>query len=160
MDEQNSTQNSVPVRRVFRYGDHEFDDPGREYTVDQVRQILLPYFSELAHPTTDEKMLEDGTLQITFRKQVRRKGNDILELMHGLQVLSPYADPVTELLVRLGLQNDGSPQTCSLQTLLDYGDELEEAAEQVRDQAARIETMVQKCWQLPSSPVAQIALGF
>lgn len=157
---QESPQNDVPTRCVFRYGDHEFDDPGREYTVDQVRQALLPYFPELAHATTDEQTLEDGTLQIAFRKQVTRKGNDILELAHRLEALSPYADSVTELLDRLGLQNAGSPQTCSLQTLLDHGDEIANAAEQVRDQAARIETMVRKCWQLPPSAVVQIPLGF
>ena len=160
MDDQNSTQKSNQIRRVFRYGDHEFDDPGREYTVDQVRQALLPYFPELAHATTDEMTLEDGTLQITFRKQVTRKGNDILELVHRLEALSPYADSVNELLDRLGLQNAGSPQTCPLQTLLDHGDEIEEAAEQVRDRVARIETMVRKCWHLPPSPAAQIPLGF
>ena len=71
---QESSQNDTPARRVFRYGDHEFDDPGREYTIDQVRQALLPYFPELAHATTDEQTLEDGTLQVTFRKQVTRKG--------------------------------------------------------------------------------------
>jgi PRTRC genetic system protein C len=67
MHNQNSTQKSALVRRIFRYGDHEFDDPGQEYTVDQVRQALLPYFPELVHATTDEKRLEDGTLQIAFR---------------------------------------------------------------------------------------------
>jgi PRTRC genetic system protein C len=160
MTTQESAQDGAPVRRVFRYGDHEFDDPGREYTVDQVRQALLPYFPELAHAATDEKTLEDGTLQITFRKQVTRKGNDILELAYRLEALSPYADPVNELLDRLGLQNAGSPQTCSLQILLNHGDEIENAAELVRDQVARIETMVRKCWQLPPSAVTQIPLGF
>jgi hypothetical protein len=77
-----------------------------------------------------------------------------------LAALPTCSDPVTELLDRLGLQNAGSPQTCSLQTLLDHGDEIENAAEQVRDQAARIETMVQKCWHLPPSTVAQIPLSF
>ena len=125
-----------------------------------MRQALISYFPELAHTTTDEQTLEDGTLQITFRKQVTRKGNEFQELSLRLENLPPYMDTITELLDRLGLQNVGSPQTCSLQTLLDHGDKIENAAELIRDQAARIETRVQKCWHLPLSTAAQIPLGF
>jgi PRTRC genetic system protein C len=168
MNDQNSIQKSTPARRVFRYSDHEFDDPGREYTVDvaqrplrdQVRQALLPYFPELAHATADEKTLEDGTQQITFRKQVTRKGNDILELAIRLESLPRYTDPVTELQERLGLRGTGAPQTCTLQILLDHRDEIEVVAGQIQDRATRTETMVRKCWKLPPSAVTQIPQGF
>jgi len=153
-------QNNAPVRRVFHYGEHEFDDPGREYTVDQVRQALLPYFPELAQATADVQTLKDGTLQITFRKQVTRKGNDILELTLRLETLPRYTDPITELQEQLGLQVNGASQTCTLQTLLDQGGEIEVVAGQIQDQVARTETMVQKCWQLPPSAVTQIPPGF
>jgi PRTRC genetic system protein C len=69
MTAQESAQDGAPVRRVFRYGDHEFDDPGREYTVDQVRQALLPYFPELAHATADEKTLDADHLSQTSNAQ-------------------------------------------------------------------------------------------
>ena len=31
------------ARRLFIYGDHRFDDPGAQYTTEQVRQHLLQY---------------------------------------------------------------------------------------------------------------------
>jgi hypothetical protein len=35
-----STENQ---RRIFVYGDHRFDDPGAQYTAEQVRQHLVQY---------------------------------------------------------------------------------------------------------------------
>ena len=69
-----TTQTDTPVRRVFRYGDKVFQDPGAEHTIEQIRQHLCSYFPELGHAKTEEKTLEDGTLEITFSKQVTRKG--------------------------------------------------------------------------------------
>jgi len=74
---QTMTQNTTattPARRVFNYGEHRFDDPGPSYTVEQIRQHLVQYFPELAHAATEEKTLPDGTVEISFRKQVARKG--------------------------------------------------------------------------------------
>ena len=61
-------------RRVFRYGEKEFPDPGPEYSIAQILQHLKTYFPELGHAKTEEKMLDDGTLEVTFSKQVTRKG--------------------------------------------------------------------------------------
>ena len=69
-----SANNSPIPRRVFRYGQHTFDDPGQAYTADQVRAHLAGYFPELARATVEEKTLEDGTVEISFRKQVTTKG--------------------------------------------------------------------------------------
>lgn len=69
-----TTQTDTPPRRVFRYGDKEFPDPGGEYSPEQVLNHLKSYFPELGHAKTEEKVLDDGTLEITFSKQVTRKG--------------------------------------------------------------------------------------
>ena len=69
-----TTQTDNPIRRVFRYGDKTFPDPGAEYSVEQVLQHLRTYFPELGHAKTEEKTLDDGTLEIAFSKQVTRKG--------------------------------------------------------------------------------------
>lgn len=61
--------------RVFRYGDHKIPDPGAEYSSEQVRTHLTTYFPELAQATSDERALADGTVEITFRKQVTTKGS-------------------------------------------------------------------------------------
>ena len=70
-----TTQTDNPVRRVFKYGDKTFPDPGVEYTAEQVLQHLRQFLPELGHAKTEEKMLDDGTLEITFSKQVTRKGS-------------------------------------------------------------------------------------
>lgn len=69
-----TTQIDNPIRRVFRYGDKQFPDPGAEYTPEQVLNHLKGFFPELGHAKTEEKTLADGTLEITFSKQVTRKG--------------------------------------------------------------------------------------
>lgn len=69
-----STQTDHPARRIFRYGDKSFPDPGSEYSPEQVLNHLKGFFPELGHAKTEEKILADGTLEITFSKQVTRKG--------------------------------------------------------------------------------------
>lgn len=69
-----STQTDNPVRRIFRYGDKSFPDPGVEYTAEHVLNHLRGFFPELGHAKTEEKTLADGMLEITFSKQVTRKG--------------------------------------------------------------------------------------
>jgi hypothetical protein len=69
-------------------------------------------------------------------------------------------DPVIALQERLGLQGNGVSQSCTLQALLDQAGEIETVAGQIRERAARTETMVQKCRQLSPSAAAQIPLGF
>ncbi|MEW5985047.1 MAG: PRTRC system protein C [Chloroflexota bacterium] len=69
-----STQANASTHRIFKYGDKEFPDPGPEYTAEQVLHHLRTFFPELGHAQTEEKTLADGTLEITFSKQVTRKG--------------------------------------------------------------------------------------
>ncbi|MCI0580183.1 MAG: PRTRC system protein C [Chloroflexi bacterium] len=68
------TTEATPItRRVFKYGGQTFPDPGEEYTAQQVLNHLKTFFPELGHATIEEKNLADGTLEITFNKQVTRK---------------------------------------------------------------------------------------
>jgi PRTRC genetic system protein C len=76
-----TTQETNYVRRVFRYGDKTFPDPGSEYSPEQVLNHLKTYLPELGHAKTEEKLLEDGTLEITFSKQVTRKGAMLRETL-------------------------------------------------------------------------------
>lgn len=69
-----TTRTDSPVRRVFRYGGKTFSDPGSEYTPEQILNQLKTYFPELGHAKIEEKRLADGTLEISFSKQVTRKG--------------------------------------------------------------------------------------
>jgi PRTRC genetic system protein C len=69
-----NTQTNTPIKRVFKYGQQTFPDPGSEYSTEQVLNHLRTFFPELGHARVDEKTLADGTLEITFSKQVTRKG--------------------------------------------------------------------------------------
>ena len=69
-----TTQTDVPLRRVFKYGAKTFPDPGAEYTTEQVLAHLRQFFPELGQAKTEEKELADGKREITFSKQVTRKG--------------------------------------------------------------------------------------
>ena len=60
--------------RVFKYGGKVFPDPGAEYTSQQVLDHIKNFFPELGNATIDETQLKDGTLEITFSKQVTTKG--------------------------------------------------------------------------------------
>jgi PRTRC genetic system protein C len=75
-----TTQETTYTRRIFRYGDKTFPDPGGEYTPEQILTQLKGFFPELGHAKTEEKLLADGTLEITFSKQVTRKGAMLLKV--------------------------------------------------------------------------------
>lgn len=151
------------ARRVFIYGDHRFEDPGAEYTAEQIRQHLVQYFPELAHATIEEKKLPDGTVEITFRKQVARKGRGdethcrLTLLLSELEAVPPYNDPLAELTVTLGRE------PLSLAAILHARDTLQTHANQVFGLADRTAQVVKRCMDLPPSPLAQRScapLGF
>jgi PRTRC genetic system protein C len=60
--------------RVFIYDDRKFDDPGPEYSIEEVRKSLEAFYPELANAKTEEKKLPDGRLQVTFVKKAGGKG--------------------------------------------------------------------------------------
>jgi len=62
------------MARIFKYGDQTYDDPGEEYTVEDVKRHLTTYFPELAQATIEEKTQDDGTVEVTFVKQAGKKG--------------------------------------------------------------------------------------
>ena len=147
-------------RRIFIYGEHRFKDPGAAYNVEQIRQHLSQYFPGLAHAATEEKTLPDGTVEITFRKQVARKGtgdgmdNRLSLLLAELEVVSPYDDPLAELTAALGTE----PLT--LMAVLDAHEDLQAHANHIFGLAGRTEQVVKRCLQLPPSPTRGVPLGF
>ncbi len=69
-----TAQTNEQPRRVFRYGSTEFPDPGSEHTPQHILAHLTTYYPELGNAKIEEKTLPDGTLEITFSKQVTQKG--------------------------------------------------------------------------------------
>lgn len=147
-------------RRIFIYGEHRFDDPGAEYTIEQIRTHLTAYFPELVHATTEEKNLPDGTVEITFRKQVARKGtgdekdNRLSLLLVELEVVSPYDDPLAEITAALGTE------PLPLAAVLDAHEILQSHANRVFGLVGRTEQVVKRCLNLPPCPTHGVPLGF
>jgi PRTRC genetic system protein C len=155
-----------PTRRLFRYGDHTFDDPGAAYTPEQVRAHLTAFFPELARATTEEKPLPDGTLEITFRKQITTKGAAAADDSHyrrlagQLTQLPPYADPLQEAILALGVEDGPASPTFTYDTLLLHHDCLQPAADAGDAEARkRLETIAQ-CLQIPPIPLPAVPLGY
>ncbi|MDT8307647.1 MAG: PRTRC system protein C [Anaerolineae bacterium] len=152
------TMTAASARRIFIYGDHRFDDPGSEYTAEQIRQHLVQYYPELAHATTEEKTLPDGTMEITFRKQVARKGsgyepdNRLFSLLAELEEVPSYDDPLAELTAALGAR------PLSLAAILDAWDTLQTHASQVFGLADRTAQVVKRCLDLSPSPTRGVPL--
>ncbi len=61
-------------KRVFKYDGKTYEDPGAEYTIEQIKQHLAGTFPEVAQAKAEEKTLDDGTLEITFVKRAGTKG--------------------------------------------------------------------------------------
>ena len=155
--EQNMQQTSNPSRRVFVYEGHRFDDPGAEYSVEQVQNHLVVYFPAVAHAAVEEKALPDGTVEVTFRKQVARKGSSdagrLSLLLDELAAALPYDDPLAELAASLG-----SP--LSLAAILDARETLQTNADQAFAQADRTSRVVKRCVHLSPAPLHGVPSGF
>jgi PRTRC genetic system protein C len=154
------TPRNGSARRTFIYNEHRFDDPGAEYTIEQIQQHLVQYFPEVARATIEEKTLADGTVEITFRKQVARKGSgyepdkQLALLLAELEAVPSYDDPLTELTAALGAE------PVSLATILDVQDTLQANANHIFGLAGRTEQVVKRCLDLPPSPTRGVPLGF
>ncbi len=60
--------------RIFKYAQHTLPDPSSQFSIEDVRRHLAAYLPELAQATHTENALPDGTVEITFHKQVTTKG--------------------------------------------------------------------------------------
>lgn len=68
--------------RKFKYNENVYDDPGAEFSIEDVRTHLTQFFPELAQATYTEKTLDNGDVEITFAKKVGVKGS----ILHRYQV--------------------------------------------------------------------------
>ena len=60
--------------QVFKYNDQVFQDPGEEWSVEDIKKSLAQTFPEIAQATVNEKTLDDGTVEVTFVKRSGTKG--------------------------------------------------------------------------------------
>ena len=65
------------VRRVFVYDNREFPDPDPALSIDEVRQQLVEFFSELTNADQRSELRGD-TQVITFSRRIGTKGREDL----------------------------------------------------------------------------------
>lgn len=65
----------LAARRVFLYDGQQFEDPGPEYTTQDVLNALAQTYPALANGTWTSRTLPDGVEEITFVKVTGEKGN-------------------------------------------------------------------------------------
>lgn len=148
------------IQRIFRYGDHTIADPGPEYTAEQVRAHLVTYFPELAKATTQENTLPDGTVEITFHKQVTTKGNGYTAVLTGLEAIPPLlTTPYEQLLTELtSKQPDGTPLT--FQTLHQYGNGIADALVFYQNHRHHLGKVIAACQHIPPTHTRQLPISF
>lgn len=159
-----TTQIDSHSPRIFKYADKSFPDPGVEYSVAQVLQHLRTFFPELGHARTEEKTLADGTREITFSKQVTRKGAlpapvaeqaAIDTLVATLTAVPEYdnpLNPVYEVLIK--------ERPLTLHTLRQQTQLLHDHADQLHDQTFAVNKVILSCKRLSPFPLLHLPLGF
>lgn len=167
-----TTANSTHPSRIFKYASHTFPDPGAQYSVEDVLNHLKAYFPELGNATTDQTTRSDGTVEITFSKQVTRKGvlgqlelslaaeNGLNSLVSALAEATPFANPLEPVYAALANSAANNGQTLTLATIRQHSQLLHDNTELLQNHSAAIQQLVKTCQQIPPSPLHHLPLGF
>ena len=75
------------MARTFKYNGQTYQDPGAEYSVEEVKKHLSAIFPEVAQAVTETKTLEDGTEEITFVKRAGTKGSVEPDIYSGYVIV-------------------------------------------------------------------------
>ena len=164
-----TTQVTNQPARIFKYADKIFPDPGPEYSAAQVLQHLRTFFPELGHAKTEEKTLDNGMLEITFSKQVTRKGAlpmpqaealAIDTLMATLTAVLPYDNPLNPVYETLNQSRLATGQPLTLGAIRQQSQLLRDSAELLQDQTFAINKVILSCKRLSPTHLRHLPLGF
>ncbi len=62
------------AKRIFVYGDKEYEDHDPSMSKEEVRAQFAGYFPELANASIETKVMPDGTERVVFAKKAGTKG--------------------------------------------------------------------------------------
>lgn len=153
-----ATPEEVPTtaytRREFHYATHVIPDPSMGLSIDEVRKALIPYFPDLVQ-ATHTKRVQDGTLIVTFSKQVTRKGADevyapeaaLLALGRAIRTLPRFRDPITSLCF---------PPETTLADLHARRTDIQELLDAYRTLPDTLQRMGNRCLTLPPTPLTHL----
>jgi PRTRC genetic system protein C len=156
----NAPTDQKPIKRVFVYDNQFFEDPGPEYTIEDVRRFLAQTYPELEQATHTRRTLPDGTEEITFVKVAGEKGSVTPTLVAErlLAGTTPTTIPAIETFYHLlAAEAEGH---LPIAQLLAAAPQIEAALHQAEQLAQASERMVARCLALTPAPCPKVPLGF
>jgi len=138
------------MARVFVYGDERWEDPGEEFSNEDVRRHLTTYFPELAQASIEEKTLDDGTVEVHLVKRAGTKGLTPGDVVGRLAGLEPVEYEAVALFRRL--QSGESP--------VDLYPEIETARRELDEAINESRRTIDRCRRLQSCPSRRTPGGF
>ena len=147
-----------PRRRVYVYDNQYFDDPGPDYTPQDVLRLLAQSYPELENGTWTTRTMPDGAEEIAFVKVTGEKGNTVsprLIVTSLFNQTSPASIQAIETLKELAASGP-----LSANELLALAPQIEAAlqqADRISEQSTRI---VARCLLLKPVPHPRVPLGF
>lgn len=161
---------SQPTRRVFLYDNQVFEDPGPEYSVQDVLNFLATTYPELGNGTWTSRNLPDGGEEITFVKvtgekggeAVRSNGNSITprHLIIALYRLNPTEIEAITLLDQISSLETEETSKLDAMHLLAMTPAIEAALQQAERISTDSQRIVRQCLDLTPIPHPKVPLGF
>lgn len=150
-----------PRKRVFVYDGQYFEDPGPEYSPEDVLGFLARTYPELEQGTWHSRSLPDGTEEITFVKIAGEKGAEVTAHLIAKRLAAstqPTAIQAIDTLKELLALENGSSLTVA--ALLAATPRIEAALYQAEQVAQASQRMTARCLALKPVPLPSVPLGF
>ncbi len=159
-----------PARRLFLYDGQVFEDPGPEYSVQDVLNFLAKTYPELGNGTWTTRTLPDDATgaveEITFVKVTGEKGNgsgaplNPRQLAACLDRLSPTQIRAVKLLDQITAIETDEALKWDVARLLTMAPDIETALQQAERISNESQRIVKQCLQLTPVPHPKVPLGF
>lgn len=159
-----------PTRRVFLYDNQLFEDPGPEYSAQDVLNFLATTYPELGNGTWTSRNLPDGGEEITFVKVTGEKGSEAARsngnavtprhLIAALQRLHPTEIEAITLLDQITSLEAEEPSKLDAMRLLAMTPAIETALQQAERISNDSQRIVRQCLDLTPIPHPKVPLGF
>ncbi len=157
----NEPANRKPKKRVFVYDGQYFEDPGAEYTIEDVLRFLAQTYPELENGAWNSRLMPDDTEEITFVKVTGEKGGDVTSRLIAERLAAgtqPTRIQAIELLNQLIAAETEGELTVSY--LLEAEPQIEAALHQAEQVAQASQRIVARCLALKPVPLPRVPLGF
>ena len=150
-----------PKKRVFVYDGQYFEDPGPEYTIEDVLRFLASTYPELENGAWNSRLMPDGAEEITFIKVTGEKGGDVTAHLIAARLATgthPTRIQAIELLNRLMAVETKGALTAPY--LLEVEPWIEAALHQAEQVAQDSQRIVARCLALKPVSLPRVPLGF